>query len=214
MFKLALAIPSGHTWEADFALSIVQLTMVMGRIQVPGYKGQMLQVINKRTSLLPKSRSELLDDALKCGCSHLLFVDSDQTFPGDLVHRMIKHKKPVIGCNIATKSVPSGPTARQYSKDWPGGDQVYSNGKSGIEKVWRLGCGIMLIDLSVLKEVPKPWFGVEWNKEMNEFVGEDWFFCQQLEKAGVEIWVDHDVSLEVGHVGSFTFTHDYVGLPE
>ena len=214
MLKLALAIPSGHLWEADFALSVVQFTMAMGRVQVPGYKGQMLQVINKRTSLLPKSRSELLDDAIRVGCTHLLFVDSDQTFPPDIVHRLIKHNKPVIGCNIATKSVPSGPTARNFSPTWSGGDMVFSNGKSGIEKVWRLGCGIMLIDLGVVQKVPKPWFGVEWHEGMNEFVGEDWFFCQQLEKAGVEIWVDHDVSLEVGHVGSFTFTHDYVGLTE
>jgi hypothetical protein len=93
-----------------------------------------------------------------------------------------------------------------------GGDLVYSDPDStGIEQVWRLGCGVMLIDLTIISQLRKPYFAVEWHEGMNDFIGEDWFFCQRLEEKAIPIYVDHDLSKQVGHVGSMTYTHDLVG---
>ena len=33
---------------------------------------------------------------------------------------------------------------------------------------------------------------------------------ERLEKAGVKLYVDHDVSLDVGHLGTLNYQHDLV----
>jgi hypothetical protein len=212
VFNLAIAIPSGALWHADFALCLTMMMLALQKHAVPGYTDRGVKIFNKRTSILPKSRHDLIQDALDAKCSHLLFVDTDQTFPAFLVHQLAAHDKRVIGCNIATKSIPASPTARNYNPNWVGGDLVYSDPDStGIEQVWRLGCGVMLIDLTIISQLRKPYFAVEWHEGMNDFIGEDWFFCQRLEEKAIPIYVDHDLSKQVGHVGSMTYTHDLVG---
>lgn len=212
IFNLAVAIPSGALWHADFAMSLTMMMLALQKHQVPGYTDRGVRIINKRTSILPKSRHELINDALKEGCSHLLFVDTDQTFPAFLAHQLASHGKRVVGCNIATKSIPASPTARNFNPNWIGGDVVYSDTEStGLERVWRIGCGVLLIDLSIVAQLRKPYFAVEWNEELKDFIGEDWFFCQRLEEKAIPIYIDHDMSKQIGHIGSLTYTHDLVG---
>ena len=38
------------------------------------------------------------------------------------------------------------------------------------------------------------------------------YFCRLLQKAGVPIYVDHDLSKECGHLGSFDFRLDHAQL--
>jgi hypothetical protein len=155
----------------------------------------------------------LIDDALAANRTHLLFIDSDQTFPANLVHLLARHGKNVVACNVATKVIPSSPTARNFNPNYAGGDVVFTNAESkGLEKVWRIGTGVMLLNLQVMKHIPKPWFETIWWPPINDFMGEDWYFCQKLEEAGVQLWIDHDVSKEIGHIGTYTYGHDDVGL--
>lgn len=207
IFNLAVAIPHTGTVITDLALCLTQMALALSKHPIPGYQGIGMAIMAKKTSILPKSRQELVEEAIAAKCTHLLFIDSDQTFPGSLVHRLARHNKPVIGCNIATKCLPSDPTARNFNPKWHGGDVVYSQGKRGIEQVWRIGCGILLLDLSIFAAIPKPWFSIEYNTERADFVGEDWYLCEKLQAAGIPIYVDHDVSLEIGHTGAYTFEH-------
>jgi hypothetical protein len=209
-FNLALCLPSGHLWEADFGLSVALMVLAINKKPVPGYGPAALKIQNQRASLLPRSRQQMIQRSIQAGCSHALFIDSDQSFPAYLVHRLASHDLEVVGCNIATKCVPAGPTARKRHDTWAGGSPVYSNGKMGLEKVWRLGCGIMLIKLEVFKKMPLPWFEIRYHHELDDFIGEDWFLCEQFEKAGVDIWVDHSLSLEIGHVGPYDYRHGLV----
>src|SRR3990172_1015176 len=105
IFNLAVAIPSGGTWHTDFALSLIMMMLTLQKHLVPGYTDRNIRIFNRRSSLLPKSRHDLIQDAIDTGCSHLLFIDTDHTFPPFLVHVLASHGKRVIGCNIATKSI-------------------------------------------------------------------------------------------------------------
>ena len=210
-FRLAIAVPSGHTWPADFSMCLLNLVLHCMQKAIPGFERSIVKIFNKRTSLLPKSRQELIDDALAADCTHLLFVDSDQTFPSNLVHMLMRHGKNVVACNIATKTIPASPTARNRNLEWEGGDTVFTNADSkGVERVWRIGTGVLLLNLQIMQHIPKPWFQITWYPELKDFKGEDWFFCEQLEKAGVAIWIDHDASKAVGHIGNYEYTHDDV----
>ena len=209
--KVGICVP-GSDWNADFGMCLQMLIIHILTRPMPGVRQIEFTLFNKRASLLPKVRQELLRDAIKAKCDYALFIDTDQTFPSNLLYALLRHSKPVVACNIATKSIPASPTARGFNAQYFGGDVIFTDPQStGLQQVWRVGTGIMLIDLEVLKDIPKPWFGVTYLPEKDEFVGEDWFFCEVLEKHGVKIYIDHDISKRVGHMGKLEFTHDLVG---
>ena len=79
-----------------------------------------------------------------------------------------------------------------------------------MQKVWRVGTGVMLIKLSVFDKLEQPWFPVEWNPALNDYTGEDWAFCAALERAGIPIHIDAGLSREIGHVGDFRYEHIHV----
>lgn len=171
-----------------------------------------LVLIDKRTSNLPRSRQECLEDALMQECTHALFLDSDQTFPRDTAHRLMAWRKSIVACNIPVKTIPSFPTARVRGGT-PFGQPLYSNSKlnpMGLEKVWRVGTGIMLIDMSIIPKIKKPWFELRWSDKMQQFVGEDWYFVGKAEEAGFDTHIDHDLSRHIGHVGNFQYTHAHI----
>jgi hypothetical protein len=191
------------------------MTMALMKHAVPGYDKNAISIFHEKSSILPASRHNIVKKALKANCSHLLFIDSDQTYPAQTAHMLARHGKMIVGANVAIKRLPSAPTARSFNPEWVGGDVVYTSQKSwGLRQVWRLGFGIMLINLEVFKRIPPPWFEILWDEGIQDYRGEDWQFCSLAERAGFPIFIDHDLSKEVGHVGHLTFTHDMVELPE
>ena len=206
--KVCIAIPSGEQWHAAFAMCTTLMILDTMTYPTPGWGGITTAIRNIRGSMLWKQRADLVQGALDLDCTHLLFVDSDQTFPANTLRRLLHHKKPVVACNVATKQYPSSPTARKWhnKEPWPVFTTVES---TGLEEVWRIGTGIMMVDLSIIKNIPKPWFKVSWGDEGEQY-GEDWWFCQQIEEAGYPIFIDHDLSKEIGHIGSMTYTHNHI----
>ena len=218
IMRLGLALPTRQSWDADFSISLINMYMYMMRHRVPGYENHTISLLNRRSSMIAKSRQELAVDARNQGLTHILCIDDDQVFPPDIVCRLGKWGKRVIACNIATKAQGNSiPTARKAPKpgEYWGGHRVYSNKKTGIEQVWRIGAGVIMIKLDVFDDLPFPWYNNEWRgPPVNDFCGEDWFFCELMEKKGVPIWIDHGLSLEIGHAGKWIYGHDGVeGIP-
>lgn len=212
--KLALCIPSTGSWKANFGMAITQMCVYIGSVPFEDYGERTAIVLDKRTSLLSRSRQECLEDALLQNCTHALFVDTDQSFPHDTVHQLLRWKKPVVAANIALKSIPSYPTARVRGAT-PFGVPVDSHWpKRGIEQVWRVGAGLVLIEMAVVKDLPKPWFEVRYDAQTQQYIGEDWHFFGLLEKAGIPLYIDHDLSRQVGHIGDFTYTHANIPMIE
>lgn len=207
-----IGIPSGSEWKADFGMSLAGLMASTGRPLADGGHIERVQLWNTKGSILTRSRATLVKKALELECSHLLFLDSDMTFPAWTLHQLLKHNKAVVAANCPTKTLPSCPTAR-LDNETGSGKLVYSDAAAvGLEKVWRVGTGVMLIQTKVFQDVPKPWFAITYNPESDDDVGEDWHFCKLLEAAGIPIWIDHTLSKHIGHVGSYTYTHDDVAL--
>lgn len=211
-FRVIVGVPSNTTWLAEFGVDLVNLVASFTKKPVPGYKSQELRVVNVRSSILPKNRLNLVKAAQAAQATHILFLDSDHSFPPDLIHRLAKHKKMVVAANCVTKQVPANTTARAKSQLRAQGDPVYSDpDMHGLEAVWRVGTGVMLVAMSVFKLIGRGVWDMTYLPEADDYQGEDWSFCQACEKQGVPIFVDHDVSRLVGHIGNFRFTHDWVG---
>lgn len=209
--RLVIAVPSQQTWDADFGMCLMFLTNYIASHGQVDKKAIKYRVHNKRGSILANMREWLIQDAIEGGATHVLFLDSDQTFPRDLFHRLYARKKQIVAANITTKTLPPSTTARHEGGKYGYPIQTREN-DTHLEEVWRVGTGIMLVDLNVFKRegMEGPWFNQYWKEEHNAYVGEDWAFCEKLEKAGVRLYIDHDVSREVGHIGRLTYSHDMV----
>lgn len=171
-------------------------------------------LVQSEGSILPQIRQRILNKALEVPCTHLLFVDTDQVFPHFTLHQLLAHKKPVVVANVATKKFPCSTTARKFSSTNHKGEVVYSgNGQEGVERVWRAGAGVMLLDLFYFQRIPRPHFGITWCPEIDDFEGEDWFLCRVCDKYDIPIFVDHDLSKHVGHVGKVIYDHSMVLKP-
>lgn len=208
--RLAVCVPSTGTWKSDFGISIVQMLTYMATTLFEADQKRRVDVIDKRSSNLCRVRRECLEDALLKGCTHALFIDSDQSFPHDTAHRLLSHKKEVVAANVALKTVPSFPTARARGASPQGVPITSDPGKHGLERVWRVGAGVLLVDMELVKRTPKPWFEIRWDAKVGAECGEDWFFIERLQAAGAEVFVDHDLSREVGHVGDFVYGHIHI----
>lgn len=160
--------------------------------------------INQGT-LIQNQRADLCLEAMREDCTHVLFIDSDMTFPQDMVGRLLAHDKDIVATNCARRRMPTGPTARGLDAQL-----VYSMPEStGLEEVESIGMGVMLISRKVFESLSEPWFETPWRTDKRGYIGEDVFFCRKARAAGFKIYIDHDVSKEIGHIGTFEFRHEH-----
>lgn len=207
--SIFIGIPSGSDWKADFGMSLAGLVASSPRPLIGGGHIERLRLWNTKGSILSRSRHTLASKALEEECSHILFIDSDMTFPNFTLHQLLRWDKDVVAANCVTKSIPALPTARQFDKDNPAGRLVSSLGREGLEKVWRIGTGVMLVKTKVFKKLPQPWFPITWQPENDDYTGEDWNFCKACADAKIDVFIDHGLSQHIGHVGSleYNLTH-------
>lgn len=211
-FSCLVGVPSGSHWIAQFGVDLVNLFNKFNTTRVADYSRQSLQLANVRSSVLPQNRLDLVKAAQDRDATHLLFLDSDQTFPPDLIHRLASHHQQIVAANCVTKTIPATSTARAFSEKEPRGIPIYSDPDShGLEQVWRIGTGIMLVHMSVFDRVPEDCWEMRFLPGPKRYQGEDWAFCEACEKAGIPIFIDHDVSKLVGHVGNYEYTTAVIG---
>jgi hypothetical protein len=191
------------TPHREFLASVVGLVIDFAEKGEPG-NSHYLGIAIQKGSILPQLRHRLVRRAQELGATHILFADSDQDFPPYALRQLLSHRLPVVGANIATKMIPSSPTARHRHEVVSTGTPVEPK-ETGVEKVWRLGLGFTLIEMGVFDTVPPPWFEVRYKPEVDDYEGEDWYFMAKLEAAGIGVYVDHGLSLGVGHWGDIRF---------
>lgn len=134
-------------------------------------------------SLLHLGRESIVDDAIKAGCTHVLFVDSDMYFEEDAAVELMKSNKDIIGADYHFKRLPLESTARRT--------------KTKGNKVEAVGTGFLLVNIEVFNKLPKPWFFFK------DDTGEDYWFCERAKEAGYSIYIDPTVSVK--HIGDFLY---------
>lgn len=212
LLNVVIVVPSGTHWLADFGTSLISMLGYFANNRVGVAKVQQYRVVNVKGSILPMSRLTGLKAAKEADASHLLFLDSDHTFPPDLLNRLLKWDKDCVAANCVTKTIPAMTTARAFREGDAQGEVVYSDeGSIGLDKVWRVGTGVMLLSKRAFSRIPHDAFSMTYKPEVDRYQGEDWTLCEALDKLGVPIYVDHRLSRQVGHIGMLNYTHDYVG---
>lgn len=187
--KLAIGLPiSDEKIHTQFFLSFLLLD-----------KPEHLTVVYPRTQFhaadLGKIRTHLCDQAMSLDCTHILMMDTDQVYhDSDLILRLMSHGKDIVGGKVHRRYPPFEPILNINNRH--ASDIDIENG--GLIEVDATGTGCLLINLSVLKDIPYPWF--EMTMGENGPVGEDIGFCRKAKKAGHKIYVDCDVN--IGHLAT------------
>ena len=203
--RVAICIPARGQMEVTTAFDLTMMAAYMA-----GKKNIDLNVYTSQGTLIFDQRNSLVHTAVVEKCDYILFIDADMRFPKNTLERLLSHNKDIIGVNATTRMMPPKPTARNIqinedgSVDWL---EIFSNKEKGIGKVDAIGCGVMLIKTSCLKDIPQPYFYFE-QLLKGKLLGEDIYFCIKAKDAGIDTWVDHDLSMEIGHVGSYTYGWD------
>ena len=163
-----------------------------------GAKGLVTDMILRRSCDIVSNRTWLVNEAIKNGGTHLLFVDSDMIFPDTTIPRLLAHNKEIVGVKYQK---------REFPVEWL--YEALDGETDELFKVKHVGTGLMLIDLSIFKEEwtdPQngkkvPWFNFGRDSQGNLSMGEDIWFCMAAQDMGHEVWVDG--SIKVGHIGEY-----------
>jgi hypothetical protein len=151
--------------------------------------------------------------ALRGQYSHVLFLDADMTWPTNLLETILQYHDcgGVMSGLYHMKGWPHHPIAYHEAR-WNDPHQVvdytYDHAASHateprLEKLIGMGCA--LVPVKVFEILPRPWFKYQMHGETGLMtVSEDVWFCQQLDKHEIAIWLDP--SIDCGHIDSHIVT--------
>jgi hypothetical protein len=99
------------------------------------------------------------------------------------------------------RSLPLAPTVK-FIED---GKVVKKEIPKELFKCSAIATACMLIDMRVFDMIDKPYFWFEnlSRPGLDDFMGEDVWFCRQAERKGIGIWCDP--TIKTGHIGDYIY---------
>lgn len=202
--KIAVCIPTHSDIKAWFGHDLAHL---VGYYCCAPYKeGSSIRLIMTQSSILPSARHDLVKSALSFDATHILWLDADMRFPKDTLHRLLAHDKDMVLANYVTRKMPIVPVCQDLERK-----RVDSRNKTGLEEIYHGGLGVCLMKTDVIKKMEPPYFMFGFTPS-GKFVGEDVYFMHKARGLGYQLWVDHDLSNEVSHLGDYEY--DMQTLPD
>lgn len=196
--NLVVCVPCRDTIHTLFSHNLIKLVQWCSIANIP------VNVVMQTGSLIASQRQKLAEEALRQNASHILWLDSDMSFPVSIVETMMRHNLPVVACNYSTRTKPFKGVAYKKIGEWDSwlGFELKS---PRMVKVEGVGMGCMLTSTEVFKDLPRPWFEINWHDEYQDYIGEDFYFCKKLQQHGFDINIDVTLSREIKHLGITSF---------
>jgi hypothetical protein len=172
---------------------------------IEGENVQGIQVVGQQSFSTSCNREMLVDWAITKDFSHVLFIDDDMEFEEDVLFDLARRNLDFVVCNYPRKKVPLS----FISIGLNGEELITSKDSMGVEEASQVGFGMALIGMNVIKSIEKPRFPLPFNTVTMEYGSEDYWFCKRAKDNGYKIFIDHDASKKVGHIGSYTYRGTY-----
>lgn len=210
--KVAICIPSGDYVPMSFAYDLANLTGFSTKFVQDGAIGG-LGILRVSGTYLHKARQTLAERAIAGGADYLFWLDSDMRFPKDALVRLLMHETAIVGCNYPKRGLPPEFVAIKRLADENGPGEVLKTfeDSKGLEEVEAMGFGCALMHADVFKSFPDPrgpggrWFWFD-QDEQGRHIGEDVYFAKLAAERGWKLYVDHDLSKELSHTGTYDYT--------
>lgn len=220
--RVAVAVPSHDKIDALFAYDLGRMMAYMGHDTAsPDGVVEELSLNFITGTYIESARQDFAWEALRQEADYVLWLDSDMRFPKDVFYRLLVHNKELVGVNYSTRGIPPKFVAIKTVGDEEGKIPLRCptrphnlagiEASTGLEEVEAIGFGATLMRTSVLHRLhdPRgpegPWFMNSWSAETKRRIGEDVYFCRLVRKAGGTVYVDHDLSQEISHMGQFEY---------
>lgn len=198
--RLVIAICSARDWKPQFGASLAGLIAYVCRHGIRGAKLEEFDLrVYSNVSSIANGRQYALSEAIERGFTHVLFLDDDMTFPADMMNSLAKHKADLVTVNYSHKS-------KTTTGMVLGMDGTYIRKRAGVVNALRCGFGVLLVDLKIPATIEPPHFAMPWSSHHQKVMGEDYFFCDRIMKAGGKMVCDLDI--RVGHVGDYEYMID------
>ncbi len=153
-------------------------------------------------TVLSNQRQVLSDSAIDDHyADHIMWFDSDMTFPEDVIIRLLEHKKEAVCATYSKRVEPFHATAF-YNIDPV---EPVDTEQHGVVPIKYAGMGCMLIKSSVIDSMPSPHYPLKWHAPSSTWHGEDMGFCDLLHDNNIQLYCDLDLSREIGHLGQQEF---------
>jgi Anp1 len=206
LHKLGIAVPCRDQVHSLFSYSLANL------IKYNTQQRLNTQLFMLSGSLIAEQRHRLAESCIREQCSHILWLDSDMTFLPTLATDLLLHQKPIVACNYSTRTEPRKSVAYKTFGDWSSWLDSASSTED-VSTVEAIGMGCILTDCNVYKLLTNPFFEVQYDHNLKEWIGEDFYFCQKARAAGYEILVDNRLSMHVYHIGISAYTNETLIKP-
>lgn len=209
--KIAICLPWQDKVESNFTRCLAEMTAAMGaKLVEPGIADMAMFDING--TYIARSRSELTQGALQWGATHLLWLDSDMTFPSWAPFHMLKRNVDIVAVNYARRRPPYSPVT--FKTLFPNTPCYTTPESTGLEEVEGIGFGMVLMRAKIFSHeaMKPPLFLTEYDREKNQWTGEDVHFCRAAKAAGIPVYIDHDLSQHIGHSGNKVYTNQFSTL--
>lgn len=194
--RLAIGGPTRDSVPAAFAVDVAHL---YAYTRDRGPWGSDVTVGFITATYIHVGRELFLEAALKQGATHVFWLDTDMSVPRETAVLLSMHEHPIVACNYVVRQ-PSGLfTAFRDERRIP----TYVE-STGLEAIEYCGMGAMLMRTDVVKDLPRPWFRHGINEQGGD-IGEDVGFCRALRAAGHTIYIDHDLSKGIKHIGQHSY---------
>ena len=199
--KIGVAIPTAGTVHINFAASLVGMVAKFAAGGVPTVPEAKITIALHvlQSSNWITNREKLAKAAINDGETHLMFLDDDMTFDPRVLEIMLGRRQAIVTTNYLIKTDP----ARDFVAVSLDGRRIPTKAEStGIGPIAYSGFGVSLIETEVFKKTAQPWFMPDFNAEKSEYTTEDNPIFRRAREAGFAVYVDHDASKLVSHLGA------------
>lgn len=114
--------------------------------------GYNVAVFNLEGSAITGQRNDLVDRCLGFGADYLMWIDSDMVFPRDVISRLHRRGKEIVGATYSRR-VPPYDTLGAFELNKDG-----SAPTEGLCKAAFMPGGMMFVKAEVYKKIPYPWY--------------------------------------------------------
>ena len=211
MTKLMIASPCHHgKVDTRFTLSLIQS---LYQLDHSGIKTIVL--LPTTGSILAKERNNIVSAFMKSDCTHLLMVDNDLGWDASAPIKFLNYEKDfVAGVYPARSNIKDKKFIFMGDMDKNGGFKTDKN----LLKMLGVPAGFMMVTRHCIEKMQKAlpelyYKGIDFNGleedgyvlfntelQDGKFWGEDYVFCRNATKAGIDIWCDPTIGFD--HAGT------------